>query len=136
MITNKLYLIKVFLLCLLLEIGNYAHGQESDSLLTTLRSELKYNMAELSKQEKAPYFMSLRLTDTENIVVKSNLGIATTNRNHERMVTPQIRLGNTELDNFKYDSQGSGATGQESRNGKGVLIPISGQVIPAMRQGI
>lgn len=136
MITNKLYLIKVFLLCLLLEIGNYTHGQESDSLLTTLRSELKYNMAELSKQEKAPYFMSLRLTDTENIVVKSNLGIATTNRNHERMVTPQIRLGNTELDNFKYDSQGSGATGQESRNGKGVLIPISGQVIPAMRQGI
>ena len=111
-------------------------AQENDSLLTTLKSELKYNMESLRKQKTAPYFMSLRLQDSKTTVVQSNLGTATVESNWQRMVTPQIRVGSMELDNFKYNNQGSGATGANSRNGKGVLIPVSGRVIPAMRQAI
>ncbi len=69
-------------------------------------------------------------------MVESNLGNATTMSQRQRMVTLQIRLGSYELDNFKYQNQGSGAFGQNSRNGKGALIPVSGQVIPAMPQAI
>lgn len=113
-----------------------AQGKGSDSLLTTLKQELKYSMESLSKQKTAPYFMSLRLQDSKMVVVQSNLGVASADSSRQRMVTPQIRLGSYELDNFKYKNQGSGATGQNVRNGQGVLIPLSGQVIPAMRQAI
>ena len=113
-----------------------AQGKGSDSLLTTLKQELKYSMESLSKQKTAPYFMSLRLQDSKIVVVQSNLGVASADSSRQRMVTPQIRLGSYELDNFKYKNQGSGATGQNARNGQGVLIPLSGQVIPAMRQAI
>lgn len=126
-------------LCILflgMVIAVSAQGNKGDSLLTTLKNELKYNMEALQKQKKAPYFMSLRLQDSKTIMVESNLGNATTMSQRQRMVTPQIRLGSYELDNFKYQNQGSGAFGQNSRNGKGALIPVSGQVIPAMRQAI
>lgn len=113
-----------------------AQGKGNDSLLTTLKQELKYSMESLSKQKTAPYFMSLRLQDSKMVVVQSNLGVASADSSRQRMVTPQIRLGSYELDNFKYKNQGSGATGQNARNGQGVLIPLSGQVIPAMRQAI
>lgn len=113
-----------------------AQGKGSDSLLTTLKQELKYSMESLSKQKTAPYFMSLRLQDSKMVVVQSNLGVASADSSRQRMVTPQIRLGSYDLDNFKYKNQGSGATGQNARNGQGVLIPLSGQVIPAMRQAI
>lgn len=109
---------------------------ETDSLLKTLRSELDYNMAELAKQTNKPYFMALRLTDTRNTVVQSDLGAATVITDHQRMVTPQIRLGDMAFDNFKFNNQGSGATGQNARNGQGVTIPLEGNVLPAMRQAI
>lgn len=130
---NKLFL-SILTLGVTLQIS--AQGKGSDTLLTTLKQELKYNMESLSKQNTAPYFMSLRLQDSKTINVQSNLGVASADSTRERMVTPQIRLGNYELDNFKYNNQGSGAKGQNARNGKGALVPVSGQVIPAMRQAI
>lgn len=51
-------------LCILflgMVIAVSAQGNKGDSLLTTLKNELKYNMEALQKQKKAPYFMSLRL---------------------------------------------------------------------------
>ena len=68
-------------LCILflgMVIAVSAQGNKGDSLLTTLKNELKYNMEALQKQKKAPYFMSLRLQDSKTIVVESNLGNATT----------------------------------------------------------
>lgn len=109
---------------------------DTDTLLSTLKGELNYNMQELSKQTDAPYFMSLRLTDTRSTVIQSDLGAATVMSDRQRVVTPQVRLGNMSFDNFKFNNQGSGATGQNARNGKGVNIPITGTVTPAMRQGI
>lgn len=82
-----------------------AQGKGSDSLLTTLKQELKYSMASLSKQKTAPYFMSLRLQDSKTVVVQSNLGVASADSSRQRMVTPQIRLGSYELDNFKYKTR-------------------------------
>ncbi len=47
-------------LCILflgMVIAVSAQGSKGDSLLTTLKNELKYNMEALQKQKKAPYFM-------------------------------------------------------------------------------
>ena len=136
MFSLKANRICIAILALGMTLQVWAQGKGSDSLLTTLKQELKYSMESLSKQKTAPYFMSLRLQDSKMVVVQSNLGVASADSSRQRMVTPQIRLGSYELDNFKYKNQGSGAIGQNARNGQGVLIPLSGQVIPAMRQAI
>ena len=110
-----------------------AQTLEKDSLVSTMKSELKYDMSQLQKETNPPYFMSFRLADITKTVISSNLGATSVDRNHERMLTPQIRLGSKELDNFKYQNQGSGS---KQRDGKGVAVPIDGMVIPGMRQAI
>jgi hypothetical protein len=91
-------------------------------------------MSQLQQQpNNIPYFMSLRLVDEQSTIVRSNLGAATVNTAHSRVITPQIRLGDEALDNFKYQNQGSG---DNQRNGQGINIPVNGAVIPSMRQAI
>lgn len=111
----------------------HAQNIEQDSLVSCLRRELGYNMGELRKQAVPPYFMSLRLSDETKVDITSDLGSASANRSRVRMLTPQIRIGSMELDNFKYLSQGSGS---QNRDGQGVMIPINGMVMPAMRQAV
>ncbi|WP_084608511.1 metallopeptidase TldD-related protein [Xylanibacter oryzae] len=110
-----------------------AQTLEKDSLVSTMKSELKYDMSQLQKEANPPYFMSFRLADVTKSVISSDLGAASVESNHERSLTPQIRLGSKDLDNFKYQNQGSGS---EQRDGKGVAVPIDGMVIPGMRQAI
>lgn len=127
---RKLGLLLVFFLSLNIKAQNL----ETDSLLNTLKRELQYNMSQLKKQtNNIPYFMSLRMIDEKSTIIKSNLGAATINTGHSRIITPQIRLGNEKLDNFKYQNQGSGSN---QRNGYGINIPITGCVLPSMRQAI
>ena len=105
-----------------------AQSLDSDSLLVTLGTELRYNMSQLQQQpNNIPYFMSLRLVDEQSTIVRSNLGAATVNTAHSRIITPQIRLGDEALDNFKYQNQGSG---DNQRNGQGINIPVAGGVAP------
>lgn len=125
-------LISVVLSCVSIVTLN-AQTLDKDSLVSTLKSELKYDMSQLYKEANPPYFMSLRLADVTRLSISSNLGAASTDINHERVLTPQIRLGSKDLDNFKYQNQGSGS---EDRDGKGVSVPIEGMVIPSMRQAI
>jgi hypothetical protein len=102
---RKLGLLLVFFLSLNIKAQNL----ETDSLLNTLKRELQYNMSQLKKQtNNIPYFMSLRMIDEKSTIIKSNLGAATINTGHSRIITPQIRLGDEKLDNFKYQNQGSG----------------------------
>lgn len=110
-----------------------AQTLETDSLVSTLKNELKYDMTQLRKEANPPYFMSFRLADVTKFGIVSNLGAASVETFHEKVLTPQIRLGSKDLDNFKYQNQGSGA---EARDGKGVEIPLEGMVIPGMRQAI
>ena len=109
--------------------GASAQSLDSDSLLVTLGTELRYNMSQLQQQpNNIPYFMSLRLVDEQSTIVRSNLGAATVNTAHSRMITPQIRLGDEALDNFNR------ADADSKR--KEINIPVSGAVIPSMRQAI
>lgn len=98
-------------------------AQQQDKLLGILKKELKYNFEQLQKQPQKPYFMSYRAEDSYSHVISSSFGTAqANNEKRQRLVTPQIRLGDKTLDNFKYNSQG-----MQSRDGRSattVTIPF------------
>ncbi|MGN0282972.1 MAG: TldD/PmbA family protein, partial [Prevotella sp.] len=102
---KKQLLITAMALCL----GWHAsYAQQNDKLLQILKSELKANFDQLQKQEVKPYFMSYRAEDVYRVGIVSNFGSTISNtENRTRTVTPQIRLGDKQLDNFKYNSQGA-----------------------------
>jgi len=89
-------------------------GQGQDKLLQLLKQELAADMQELQKQEIKPYHMNFRVMDDRNVYVQSAFG-ATMNSSeqHVRTLVPQVRVGNMELDNFKYSAMGA----QGDRNG-------------------
>ncbi len=94
----------------------------SDKLLGILKTELAHNYAELQNQQVKPYFMSYRADDVYNRVISSNFGnTASDSENRRRYVTPQIRLGDKALDNFKYNSQC--APSRDGRSATTVTIP-------------
>lgn len=83
------------------------HAQQGDKLLETLKRELAYNFAALQKQDIKPYFMSYRVEDAYEDKIMSSFGVLQSDHeDRTRSVTPQIRVGDMRLDNFKYTTQG------------------------------
>lgn len=107
---------------LLLGVTFNVHAQQTDKLLSTLKTELKANYSQLQQQKVKPYYMSYRAEDVYKNVITSSFG-ETANDDESRMrrVTPQIRLGDKQLDNFKYNSQGMPS--MDGRSATTVTIP-------------
>ena len=83
-------------------------AQDSDVLLQTLKAELNREYQQLRQQPVKPYFMSLRVNDFRRVNIQSNMGVTVTEDTQEgRTLTPQIRVGNPRLDNFKLTTQGA-----------------------------
>ena len=121
---------------LLLTFSGVFSQEQEDRLLQLMKQELKYNMEELKKQESAPYYMNLRVMDDYTVSVTSSFGaVAVSSENHTRMLVPQVRLGSSELDNFKYNQQG-GVAGEKSRGAQGVFLPLHDATPEAIREAI
>ena len=121
---------------LLLTFSGVFSQEQEDRLLQLMKQELKYNMEELKKQESAPYYMNLRVMDDYTVSVTSSFGaVAVSSENHTRMLVPQVRLGSSELDNFKYNQQG-GEAGEKSRGAQGVFLPLDDAAPEAIREAI
>ena len=106
---------------------------QADTLLTILQQELQADMAELSRQDIKPYFMSFRVLDTYQAGIRASFGsLQASVQQHRRSFTPQLRVGSPELDNFKFDTQGSG----QARNGSGSTLPLDCSSADAIRQNI
>lgn len=104
--------------------GTNVFGQQQDELLRLLKEELDYNMKELGKQEFPPYYMSFRVQDEWSLGIGSTFGaIMYTSDERGRMFIPQIRLGNMQLDNFKYNNMGT--VTDENGNCYGRSLPLS-----------
>ncbi len=85
-----------------------SYAQQCDTLLQTMRQELDYDMQQLKKQDLKPYFMSMRVEDKYQLNMSSNFGVLNGMKDARvRRFTPQIRLGDKALDNFKYTTQGT-----------------------------
>ena len=117
-------------------ISAFAQSIETDPLVQAMREELNYNLEQLKQKPVPAYFMSLRLNDKYSASVSSNFGISITNEERSRIITPQIRVGSPEVDNFKYQNQSRGGRNSYSSSGMGVRVPFTDGAIMAVRQGI
>ena len=98
---------KIFMSMMILMGSVSAFAQQNDKLLQTLKQELDYDMQQLQKQELKPYYMSMRVEDKYQLNVTSSFGtINSVTDGRMRLFTPQIRIGDKMLDNFKYNTQG------------------------------
>src|ERR1035438_6559375 len=68
-------------------------------LLATMEKELSRGQAELAKQDPAPYYTSYSVTDGETLVVMgSQGGVLTSNRERRRVADVSMRIGKPDLD--------------------------------------
>lgn len=110
-------------------------AQQNDKLLQLLKNELNYNMKELQKQETKPYFMSFRVEDDFKATVVSNFGATQmVDTVGARIFVPQIRVGNMQLDNFKYNNQGGNTTAKEKT--PTARLPLFSNSEPALKVAI
>ena len=121
---------------LLLSFSNIFGQEQEDKLLQLMKQELEYSMEELKKQDNIPYYMNMRAMDDYNMTVISSFGAVTTaDESRMRTLVPQIRLGSPELDNFKYNGQGS-VVGPNAQGVRGVVLPLDNDAPDAIREAI
>ncbi|MDD4639352.1 MAG: metallopeptidase TldD-related protein, partial [Bacteroidales bacterium] len=90
-----------------------------DKIIDLMRSELTSQMETLQGGDYPPYFMSYRVTESNNVSIRANLGcIVNYSGQKQRIFVPQIRIGSTDFDNFN-DLQNGSASNQT------VLLPIN-----------
>lgn len=76
-------------------------AQQSDALLDILQSEMKKNKAQFDKDNAGVYLLSYRVDDEITYTMSSTFGSLLNNdRQHERILTVQVRVGGFALDNF------------------------------------
>ena len=110
-------------------------AQDSDVLLQTLKDELNSEYQQLRQQPVKPYFMSLRVNDFRRVTIQSNMGVAATEDIQEgRTLTPQIRVGNPRLDNFKLITQGAANT--QGHDIAPWVLPMNDNDVEGIRAGI
>ena len=79
-------------------------------------------MVQLKEKPVPAYFMSLRMQDSQSLLINSVFGSASVSDNHSRFIVPNIRIGSKELDNYKYENQGIEDAYNRSAQGDGVAI--------------
>lgn len=133
---NGQWLIALLVLCTFQLVGELvepslftrsASAQSVDPLVNAMKEELAYNMEQLKNEPVPPYFMALRANDDFRVVVQSILGESTFSEARTKQLTPQVRIGSLELDNYKYQNQSSSGTW---------TIPFKDESLMAVRQGI
>ena len=123
------------LILLFVCFSSFAQSIDTDPLVKAMREELNYNLEQLKQKPVPAYHMSLRLNDTYHAEVSSNFGVSIINEGRERMITPQVRVGSPEVDNFKFESQ-SRNRNSYGGSSEGVRVPYTDGAIMAVRQGI
>lgn len=111
-----------------------AQTLDTDPMVKALKQELQHSFPQLQQQPVPAYFMSLRMADEYKVSIKSAFGAATTSEQHQRYITPQVRLGSMEFDNFKYVNQGT--LNPKGRNTQGVCVPVDGKPLAAVHDAI
>ena len=110
-------------------------AQDNDRLLQTLKDEMNREYQQLRQQPVKPYFMSLRVNDFYRVSIQSNMGVTVTEDVQEgRTLTPQIRVGNPRLDNFKLNTQG--AANAQGRDIAPWVLPTNDNDVEGIRAGI
>lgn len=120
-----------FAICALF-ISLFAHSAiaqnvDTDPLVKSMKEELAYNMEQLKNEPVAPYFMSLRVNDDYSVIIKSRMGVSSSTEEHTKLLTPQVRIGSYEFDNYQSLYQNPAVS---------YAIPFKDESLMAVRQGI
>ncbi len=130
---NVCILKKAFSLSVLMTVGwgnIWAHTLETDPMVKILQEELRINMEQLKSKPVPSYFMSYRVVDEKLLSFYSQMGVCNVNPSHASSLTPTVRLGNMELDNYMYNNQNGGTQGSLAS------VPLQIQPTDAMRKTI
>ncbi len=102
-----------------------AQDYTGDTLLNVLRSELDYYKEKLSKREVPAYFLSFRTEDFFYQRVESEFGLGSYSESHTRLFYPQVRVGDSQCDNYMYVAQSRGSK---------CALPFNCSSIPAVKE--
>lgn len=109
-------------------------NSKNDMLLRIMQQELDREYTQLQRETIKPYFMSLRIDDFSRTTIQSNMGSTVTALTQRgRTLTPQIRMGNALLDNFKLITQGAATQNEEMTSWS---LPMDNSDSIAIRAGI
>ena len=111
-----------------------AQTPETDPVVKAMQEELQFNMEQLKAKPVPAYFMSLRMNDNYTARVYSDFGVSGTYENRNRSITPMVRVGSEETDNFKFNSQQRNSLDFQRFNG--ITVPYTDNAIMAIRQAI
>lgn len=95
-------------------------SRSEDKLLTVLKDELKREMKEFkASQDTVPYFISYRVDDIKTSFGYTSFGSVYSSQTfHNRILTPMVRIGSYQMDNFRELQSGF------SSNYSGISLPI------------
>lgn len=130
------FTIKLVIATLILSGSSFTSAQAQDQLLDLFKSELKDQKETLKKSEQPPYYMSYQVIDQSRNRISASFGsISKTDINRFCRLVPQIRIGDTSLDNFSaYDM---GMKKSQSGQFSSAPIPLSGaNILESARQAI
>jgi hypothetical protein len=106
-ITRKLFGKRLLLACVFLTIMSQAWSQ--DKMMDILKAELQREKKAFDTCKLAPYYVSYRIEDTKKQVIETKFGALTTSQeNHKRIFTPNVRVGSYQFDNFHPVEKGNG----------------------------
>lgn len=104
-------------------VTSFGQTGQQDELLAIVESEMKREMAELSKLNQPPYYLSYRIHDIHSAYVNSSFGsLVGANSDHSRILVTDIKVGDYSFDsshpvsNFEdidaFDSYGRGGAAE------------------------
>lgn len=90
-----LYLFSAINLC--------AQAYSGDKLVNILRNEAQFYLDKLKDREEPAYFISFRVVDEKQTFLSSEFGLSSSRTLHKRSLTPHVRVGNRQTDNYSKD---------------------------------
>lgn len=90
-----LYLFSAINLC--------AQAYSGDKLVNLLRNEAQFYLDKLKDREEPAYFISFRVVDEKQTFLSSEFGLSSSRILHKRSLTPHVRVGNRQTDNYSKD---------------------------------
>ncbi len=80
-----------------------AQAYSGDKLVNILRNEAQFYLDKLKDREEPAYFISFRVVDEKQTFLSSEFGLSSSRTLHKRSLTPHVRIGNRQTDNYSKD---------------------------------
>ena len=80
-----------------------AQAYSGDKLVNILRNEAQFYLDKLKDREEPAYCISCRVVDDKQTFLSSEFGLSSSRTLHKRSLTPHVRVGNRQTDNYSKD---------------------------------